>query len=331
MLAANIPSKFVAAFANAAGAGYSRSIPLTQGSPGNGAASLNTGFPPETFTPPGSGGYAPDGRDVNGVLFPTTGWAQWFSAGGAVPWDSAFSSAVGGYPLGAIVASATTFGLQWISMIDNNMAIPDMSGPDWMVWPYNLYANDSSGSANTITAIFALPALFVIPGLSVRVGIANTNTGATTMNTKEVILPNGLALTGGELQSGGIYTFVYDGTHYQLQGVGPFSATFTSSPIGFEPAGGTLTIPHGLGGVPFGYQPYLHCVINDTGWSAGDELKYESNSNTSSNQGWQLSADASNIYVLFGSNSSIDVLTYGTGSSATITNANWAIVVRAWR
>ena len=68
----------------------------------------------------------------------------------------------------------------------------------------------------------------------------------------------------------------------------PFSAKYTSSPQGFPGSGGTLNFAHGFGAVPFGYQPYLYCVNNDSGWTAGQMLKYESNSNTSSNQGSTL-------------------------------------------
>lgn len=137
MQASSIPAKFQAVFANQATSSYIRSIPLNQSLPGNGAASLNTGFPPETFVPPESGGFAPDGRDVQGILNPITAWAQWIQAGGApITYDATFQSEIGGYFNGSVVASAVTPGLYWRSTADNNMTNPDTGGAGWVAFPY---------------------------------------------------------------------------------------------------------------------------------------------------------------------------------------------------
>jgi hypothetical protein len=88
------------------------------------------------------------------------------------------------------------------------------------------YAADSSVSANTITvALSPIPASLT-NGMSVRVKVANTNTGATVMNINglgnvSVVTPNGSALNSSALVANGVYTFVYDanGTRWQLQGV----------------------------------------------------------------------------------------------------------------
>lgn len=52
---------------------------------------------------------------------------------------------------------------------------------------------------------------------------ANTNTGATTIQINggtalPLIFPNGDALTGGEVQAGGIYQAIFDGGSWQFQG-----------------------------------------------------------------------------------------------------------------
>lgn len=132
MLSSDIPAKFVQAFAKNATGTYKRAIPNTTGDAN--AASLNLGFPPNTFVDEGAGGKPPDGRDFNGLLNQDTAWAWWQAAGGAVLFDSAFSTAVGGYPKYAVLAS-TTLGRLWQSQVDNNTTNPD-SGPsaNWKVF-----------------------------------------------------------------------------------------------------------------------------------------------------------------------------------------------------
>lgn len=86
-----------------------------------------------------------------------------------------------------------------------------------------LYGVDT-GSANTY-AVTATPVYSaVVAGTTIRVKIANTNTGASTLNISGIGAqpirkqsPIGLlALTGGELKVGQIYEFMFDGTYFQL-------------------------------------------------------------------------------------------------------------------
>jgi len=125
MLYTDIPARLVKAFAALATGTYVRSIPTTSGDPN--AASLDTGFPPNTFVDEGAGGVPPDGRDMNGILKAISAWSNWQAAGGPVFYDSAFSTAVGGYPKYAVLAS-TTSGRLWQSTVDGNTTDPD-AGP----------------------------------------------------------------------------------------------------------------------------------------------------------------------------------------------------------
>lgn len=135
MLKSSIPAKFNIPFANAAGASYIETIPeASQIGITDGRASLTDGFPPLNFTPAGSGGVPPKGQDFNGILKQITQWNQWQQAGGAVPYDSAFQTAIGGYPINAVVASATTDGKLWMSTIDGNTANPDTGGAGWIIY-----------------------------------------------------------------------------------------------------------------------------------------------------------------------------------------------------
>jgi hypothetical protein len=130
MEASGIPTKFLAVWASGTTSTYVRSVPVTTTDPN--AASLALGWPPATFTPLASGGSPPDGRDANGINQAMTAWQQWQQAGGPITYDSTFQTAIGGYPKGAIVASATTFGVWWLSTADNNTTNPDTGGAGWV-------------------------------------------------------------------------------------------------------------------------------------------------------------------------------------------------------
>lgn len=132
MQASAIPVKFNIPFASAAGGSYIRNIPqASQIGVQNGAASLTDGFPPLTFVPVGSGGVPPFGQDFNGLLKQITQWTQWNNAGAMTTWDTAFATAVGGYPQGAFLLNLAGTGF-WLCTVDNNMTNPDAAGAGWI-------------------------------------------------------------------------------------------------------------------------------------------------------------------------------------------------------
>jgi len=124
------PTKFAAIWANDESASFVTQ-PIPTGSQPAGRASLNDGFPQICFTNPNAGGIPPDGRDFNGILYMLTAAAQFQQAGGIYKWDSVFSAAVGGYPLGAVVAHATVVGFFWLNGTANNTTNPDAGGVGW--------------------------------------------------------------------------------------------------------------------------------------------------------------------------------------------------------
>lgn len=97
----------------------------------------------------------------------------------------------------------------------------------------NTFSNyiPDTGAVNAYIAVVTLPQTATLSsGLQVQVKITNTNTGASTLNVgatgvKTVLNADGSALTAGQLVAGGVYTFIYDGTNYQLQ----FGTTFPST------------------------------------------------------------------------------------------------------
>lgn len=134
MQASQIPAKFPVPFAASATSSYTRQVPQTTGDPT--AASLQLGYPPETFDAIGSGGVAPDGRDMNGILNQITAWNQWQQAGGTVPYDATFSGEIGGYPAGALLRAANFNGF-WYNTLDNNTSDPDTGGAGWLAFNVN--------------------------------------------------------------------------------------------------------------------------------------------------------------------------------------------------
>ncbi|NVN09698.1 hypothetical protein [Nguyenibacter vanlangensis] len=131
MKQSDFPTKISVPFASGAGNAYIRQIPTaSQISTDPGAASLTDGFPPQTFQPLGSGGTPQDGRDVNGILNMTSAVDQAFCAGNWPQFDTAFATAIGGYPAGAVLAGSTP-GQFWVSTADNNTTVPGASGATW--------------------------------------------------------------------------------------------------------------------------------------------------------------------------------------------------------
>lgn len=226
MQATGIPTKFPVPWANAAGPSYIRAIPeASQIGIQAGAASLTDGFVPDNFTPAGSGGVPPFGQDANGILNQITQWLQWHEAGGPVPWDSAFSTKIGGYPAGAVVASATTAGLLWLSTTDNNTTNPDSAGAGWKALPLacggrEYYVDGGSVNALAISPAPALTAL--VDGYTFIVKPAFANTGAATLQVNAlsahaIVHPDGSALANGDIAVGTlmILTYVAASTSFQ--------------------------------------------------------------------------------------------------------------------
>jgi microcystin-dependent protein len=121
--------KFPVPFGNSATGTYIRTVPETTADPV--AASLQLGWPPATGTPVGAGGTPPDIRDENGILFQISAWTRWANAGGPVFYDVAFSTAIGGYPKGALLNATAGAGIYWVSTVDDNTSDPDTGGANW--------------------------------------------------------------------------------------------------------------------------------------------------------------------------------------------------------
>jgi hypothetical protein len=86
-----------------------------------------------------------------------------------------------------------------------------------------------TGTANTYAISNTTLEKALRTGLRVSVNIANANTGASTFQynglaAKSLYFPGGSALSGGVLVAGGIYSFEYDGTGWQVKGASATAA-----------------------------------------------------------------------------------------------------------
>jgi hypothetical protein len=91
-----------------------------------GRAGWNTGFPVETQID-----QPPFRIDFNGVLKRMSQGVVSYFAGKLFKFDAGFSTAVGGYPQNALLASANNLHL-WLSTITGNTANPDTGGANWL-------------------------------------------------------------------------------------------------------------------------------------------------------------------------------------------------------
>lgn len=150
MQTSDVPANFPVPFANAAGVPYIAAIPqASQIGVTAGKASLTDGFPPLTMTDLGAGGTWPFGQDFNGILKWSTDAIRWMQAGYFPKYDATFSTAIGGYPLNAVLLRGDGAGL-WRSTTENNTSNPDTGGANWVT--LGIQRSDFTGSFGSSAA-----------------------------------------------------------------------------------------------------------------------------------------------------------------------------------
>ncbi len=225
MQLANIPTLVPLPFANS---GTKNAIPTaSQIGITPGAASLTDGFPPLTFTPLAAGGIPPSGADFNGILNLLSANIQWQNAGGQYVYNSAFSTAIGGYPTGAVLLSSDG-STEWISTADNNTTDPDSSiAANWgKLASYGWATVSGLTNANVILTgaqygkryIFASGTLtgnvqLIFPTTEQEWVVVNNTTGAFTLTCKTS------AGTGVAIPQGQSLILYGDGTNINSLGV----------------------------------------------------------------------------------------------------------------
>lgn len=213
MQASNAPSKSAVPFAES---GTKNTIPeASQIGVTPGLASFTDGFPPLTMTPLAAGGVPPYGADFNGILNFLSAAVRWKQAGGSYVYDSAFATAVGGYPKGAVLLKSDLSGF-WINGTDSNATNPDTGGAGW-----------SDPMAGRL--------------LNVRVfNTAGTTTYTPTVGTKRIVAHVQGAGGGGGGSEG-------DAAGTIAAGAGGGSGSYAYFTTTTVPSGATLSV--GAGGV----------------------------------------------------------------------------------
>lgn len=163
--------------------------------PITGNAGYDLGFPAINMTPKIAGGIPPFGQDFNGVFFDVTTAIQYLEAGGSFPYSSTFSTAIGGYPLGAIVSRTDGSGL-WRNTVANNTTNPETFGANWQPEDAGSSPITMTNANVTLTALQAARSIIVITGVLTtnlqlilptyikQWVIANNCTGAFTITAK---------------------------------------------------------------------------------------------------------------------------------------------------
>ncbi len=249
MQASSIPSKIQLPFAHS---GTKNTIPVaSQIGITAGAASFTDGFPPLTFTPISAGGVPPAGGDFNGILNAITAVQQWQSAGGIFKWDSAFATAIGGYPAGAILQSSANT-ISWLNLADNNSTNPDATDGSAANWAslgaYGIGAVTGLTNANVtlLPSQFGYPIItlsgaltgnvqIIFPTLTNRWVVVNNTTGAFTVTCKTA------TGTGNTIAQGTLQEFWGDGTNLYSFGIGALSIPMDTTSITATVSSNALT------------------------------------------------------------------------------------------
>lgn len=229
MKIADLPLRFAIPFANTAGAPQiTYPVPDTSATPGR--ASKQLGFPPINFIPRGSGGIPPFGQDFNGILKQITLWSQWQAAGGALPYDPTFQTAISGYPKGTILANPTNPLVRYQCLNDDNITDPTAAGAGWLRLRQQLSAdtnfyvsaagNDSNDGLTPGTAWATIQHAFDILVQYYDAGFVY-----------KMIVNIGAGTFPGGIINGGL---IGVGFNNRVQVVGAGSSTTISTPLNFS-------------------------------------------------------------------------------------------------
>lgn len=198
------PSKILTPWATS---GLKNTIP-SSANPVTGKAGYDQGFPAINMTAKEAGGIPPFGQDFNGIFFDITQILQYMQAGGHPTYSPALSTAIGGYPMGAMLAKASGLGF-WRNITTNNTSNPDSGGAGWASDSPGSYANASivTASSTTLTVAQAGQAfLFTTAASTVALPAAS---GVAAGGAYKLHTSAGLTLSvigGGAMQAGSTST-----------------------------------------------------------------------------------------------------------------------------
>ena len=120
------PSKILTPWATS---GLKNTIPETA-NPVTGNAGYDQGFPAINMTPKEVGGIPPFGQDFNGILYSVTEILRYMQAGGTPTYSASLSTAIGGYPKGAMLIGSDGVST-YRNLVDSNTTNPESGGTNW--------------------------------------------------------------------------------------------------------------------------------------------------------------------------------------------------------
>ena len=232
-MAVTRPTNYSTPFANT---GVKNTIPTA--ATGTGKASFTEGFPAITMTPIVSGGIPPEGKDFNGILYDITTHTIWVNAGGQYQFDSALSTAIGGYPVGMVLQNNAGTA-SYVSAVANNTinfnSTPSSIGVQWLPYSGAAFSNVTVATTGgttaltttqaaaqfiTVTGTLTSNATITFPAARFKTTIINNTTGAFTVTA---IASGG---SGVPIFQGGVDSIMCDGTNVRYED----SSAVTRSP-----------------------------------------------------------------------------------------------------
>lgn len=231
------PAQITVPFATS---GLKNSIPSTSNNV-TGNAGYDAGFPAINMTPIAAGGIPPFGQDFNGIFFELSAAVRYDQAGGLYPYSSPFSTAVGGYPKGALIAKATLDGL-WLNTTVDNTTNPDTGGAGWV---------------NPLSGRLLRTSVYTFVGGVQMVSVDGgtfTATGASTFTSLALavkVIAEGVGGGGGSgatTATGGSQFAVTGGASGACYGLGVYPAPVSAIAVAVGLAGAAGAAPGGAGG-----------------------------------------------------------------------------------
>lgn len=158
-MSVSIPDKIPVPWATG---GLKNTIPAAS-NPLTGLAGYDQGFTAINMTPKTAGGIPPFGQDFNGIFFAVTEALRYLETGALFPYDGAFATTVGGYPLGALLQRTDGYGL-WRNTSADNTTDPEAFGAGWAPEGSGITSVAMSNVNVTLTALQAARNIVIITG-----------------------------------------------------------------------------------------------------------------------------------------------------------------------